>query len=78
MASEQTKRRSAARAVHLLSAGACTVLRFFCRVIGLLAASAQTSPANDELNSSIRGGELNYRTGKLDDGTDPVGWYERD
>lgn len=78
MASEQTKRRSAARAVHLLSAGACAVLRFFSRAIGLLAASAQTSPANDELNSSIRGGELNYRTGKLDDGTDPVGWYERD
>jgi hypothetical protein len=46
--------------------------------IRLLAGSAQPAPADDELNSSIRGGVLNYRTGKLDDGTDPVGWYERD
>jgi hypothetical protein len=46
--------------------------------IRLLAGSAQPTPADDELNSSIRGGVLNYRTGKLDDGTDPVGWYERD
>lgn len=46
--------------------------------IRLLAGSAQPTPADDELNSSIRGGVLNYRTGKLDDGTDPIGWYERD
>lgn len=78
MASEQTKRRSAGRAVQLLSAGACAVLRYIGRAVGLLAGSAQTLPANDELNSSIRGGVLNYRTGKLDDGTDPIGWYERD
>lgn len=43
----------------------------------LLAAGAKTKPAEDDLNSSIRGGILNYRTGKLDDGTDPYGWYER-
>ena len=23
-------------------------------------------------------GDYNYRTGRLDDGTDPYGWYERD
>jgi hypothetical protein len=54
------------------------VARFLGHVVASLAASAQTSPAYDELNSSIRGGVLNYRTGKLDDGTDPYGWYERD
>jgi hypothetical protein len=43
-----------------------------------LADNAQTSAANDQLSSAIRGGVLNYRTGKLDDGTDPYGWYERD
>ncbi len=53
-------------------------LRLVMRAVGLLAAGAQTTPANDEVNSSIRGGVLNYRTGKLDDGTDPYGWYERD
>ena len=47
-------------------------------LVGLLAESAETKPADDELNSSIRGGDLNFRTGKFDDGTDPAGWYGRD
>lgn len=54
------------------------VLSALVAAVRFLAGSAQTSAANDELNSSIRGGVLNYRTGKLDDGTDPYGWYERD
>jgi hypothetical protein len=77
MPQEETKRfaKGAARTLYVgLSLG----LRFIGRAVGLLAASAQTAPAKDELNSSIRGGVLNYRTGKLDDGTDPYGWYERD
>jgi hypothetical protein len=51
---------------------------FFAGAIGLLAGSARTTPADDELSSAIRGGVFNYRTGKLDDGTDPYGWYEDD
>ena len=51
---------------------------FFAGAIGLLASSARTTQADDELSSAIRGGVLNYRTGKLDDGTDPYGWYEDD
>jgi hypothetical protein len=51
---------------------------FFAGAIGLLANSAQTTPADDELSSSIRGGLLNYRTGKFDDGTDPAGIYKPD
>ena len=47
-------------------------------LIGFLAASAETKPLDDELSSSIRGGILNYRTEKFDDGTDPGGLYERD
>lgn len=78
MASQQTRRQSTGRPFRVLYGGVRAVLGFLRRVVGLLAATAQTSPANDELNSSIRGGVLNYRTGKLDDGTDPVGWYERD
>lgn len=78
MASERSERRLARRAIHLLYAGLCSALTFIGRVVGMIAASAQTSSANDELNSSVRGGVLNYRTGKLDDGTDPYGWYERD
>jgi len=46
--------------------------------VRLLACSTETTPADDELNSSIRGGLLNYRTGKFDDGTDPAGIYKPD
>ena len=53
-------------------------MRFLCSAVGLLAGSAQTSPADDELSSSIRGGVLNFRTGKFDDGTDPAGIYKLD
>ena len=45
--------------------------------VRLLADAAETTPADDELSSSVRGGLLNFRTGKLDDGTDPTGWYEQ-
>jgi hypothetical protein len=70
------------RYLHIAAHGFYLVLRggalFVRRALGLLAAGSQASPTNDELSSSIRGGVLNYRTGKLDDGTDPYGWYERD
>ena len=53
-------------------------LRLIGSTVGHLAAAALTTPADDDRNSTLRGGVLNYRTGKLDDGTDPYGWYERD
>lgn len=52
--------------------------RLAVSLFGLLAASAKTSDANDASANAARGGVLNYRTGKLDDGTDPTGWYEKD
>ena len=61
-----------------LFAGVCFGVRFLSRTVGFFAACARTTYADDVLNSSIRGGVLNYRTGKLDDGTDPYGWYEKD
>lgn len=65
-------------ALRMLYRMGCVGLRLLGSIIGFLAASAQTDPARDGLSCSIRGGVLNYRTGKLDDGTDPYGWYERD
>ena len=53
-------------------------VRILAGMMRFLASSARTTPAGDVHNSSIRGGVLNYRTGKLDDGTDPHGWYGRD
>jgi hypothetical protein len=51
---------------------------FLAGAVGILASSARTTPADDELSSAIRGGVFNHRTGKLDDGTDPYGWNEVD
>ncbi len=51
-------------------------LLFLGGAIAFLAAAARTTPANDPLGSSIRGGELNLRTGQFDDGTDPDGFYD--
>jgi len=67
--------RRTLRFVTFILGSSVSFLLFALRV---LAGSAQPAAADDELNSSVRGGVLNYRTGKLDDGTDPVGWYERD
>ena len=45
-------------------------------LIGLLGSSAHQSDEDygDEIAPS--GGAYNYRIGNLDDGTDPIGWYE--
>lgn len=63
---------------HALTSVARVSLRLVADAVGVLASNAKTEPASDELSHSVRGGVLNYRTGKLDDGADPVGWYERD
>ena len=46
--------------------------------VRFLASAAEPTSADDELSSSVRGGLLNYRTGKFDDGTDPAGIYKPD
>ena len=66
------------RMTRILLASFRITLRFLTRSLGILAEGAQSSREDDVLNSSIRGGELNFRTGKFDDGTDPAGWYGRD
>ena len=64
-----------ARALH---GAARLVIGFLSGAVGFLAGSAQADREDDEASDPAQGGLLNYRTGKLDDGTDPVGWYERD
>jgi len=46
-------------------------------VASLLASSTKTSDMNKSSDNAAGGGVLNYRTGKVDDGTDAVGWYEK-
>ena len=61
-------------AVAIAAAGVSALLA----AVRFLAVAAKTTPANDDLSSSVRGGLLNYRTGKFDDGTDPAGIYKPD
>ena len=45
----------------------------------LFAAADTAGEEEDDISAgAYRGGTLNYRTGKLDDGTDPFGWYGKD
>jgi len=48
------------------------------RAVSVIASGTKTSDTNDAINNAARGGVLNYRSGKFDDGTDAAGWYEKD
>lgn len=66
-----------------LSKSASSVITAVARLLGefvasLLASVAKTADTNEASDNAARGGVLNYRTGKFDDGTDAVGWYEED
>lgn len=63
-------------ALRLLWSATRIAVRILAGMTCFLAANARTTPASDVLNSSIRGGELNFRSGKFDDGTDPAGIYD--
>lgn len=46
--------------------------------VSFLASGITVHDSNDASNNAARGGVLNYRTNKFDDGTDASGWYEKD
>lgn len=48
------------------------------RSVRLLTGDADSLRADDAFGNSIRGGVMNHRTGRFDQGDDPAGWYERD
>lgn len=48
------------------------------RIVLLMAESGGTDDESRQSCSAPAGGILNYRTERLDDGTDPIGWYEED
>jgi hypothetical protein len=47
-------------------------------LVGLLAGGVEATEGDDDSDVAPSGGVLNYRAGRLDEGTDPVGWYEED
>ena len=53
------------------------VADFLGWAIGILLSAAMTEQP-DETRTTFGQGVLNYRTGQLDNGLDPLGWYERD
>ncbi|TNF00691.1 MAG: hypothetical protein EP328_00990 [Gammaproteobacteria bacterium] len=73
-----TAEKSRIRRVLLAMFAVIAAIGHFLRdVLGFFAESAE--PDTEKTTSdSVRGGVLNYRTGKLDDGTDAAGWYEKD
>lgn len=60
--------------------GCAFILQFIVRAARFLADSTETSaPDNDRLpHDSELFGEYNFRTGRLDSGSDQNGWYEED
>ena len=61
--------------IEMLARAVFGLLKAF---LTLASGSTSRTDANDLSEGAFRGGVLNYRTGKLDDGTDPYGWYEED
>ncbi len=52
------------------------LVSFAGALVGLLAASADTSEKEDGDTEGDLAGVYNFRTRKYDNGTDPYGWYE--
>lgn len=73
-----TAEKSRIRRVLLAAFAVISAIGHFLReVLVFFAESAKTS--SDKTSSDTAcGGVMNYRTGKLDDGTDAAGWYEKD
>lgn len=63
------------RTLPLIKAGGA----FLATVLGMLASTDKSEAKDRPLSQgSDLIGEHNFRTGRLDSGTDPDGWYEED
>ncbi len=65
----------------VLKVGGITIGLAFALLSTLRSLFASVDTEHDydrQLHDSDLSGELNHRTGRLDSGTDPFGWYDRD
>ncbi len=63
------------RIAHMLKAGAA----LFVTAVGILFIADDDESEDHPIgDGSDRFGEHNFRTGRMDSGTDPDGWYEED
>ncbi len=52
---------------------------FLGTIVGVLASSQDEDESNErQLHDADLTGEYNHRTGRLDAGNDPYGWYDED
>lgn len=65
---------TATRIVHILRASAALVIT----AVGVLFSTDDESEDRPLGDGSDRFGDHNFRTGRMDSGTDPDGWYEED
>ena len=66
------------RGLKVLIALLTLAMDLLISMMKFLAEASNPTSKNEEPFRNLRGGVLNYRTGELDDGTDPYGWYEND
>ena len=64
------------RLLHLAAAIVGFVLETMMRAAHSTATSDESPSAENTLGCALDVGVLNYRTERLDNGTDPYGWYE--
>jgi hypothetical protein len=62
----------------VIAALAALLSEILRNVAVFLIGGSEPSKKSSSSDMAPSGGVLNYRTSKLDDGTDPIGWYERD
>jgi hypothetical protein len=65
--------------LYILAAGKFLIAllsTFLTTFLSLISMQDDSEIETDVSSDSFTGGVLNYRTGKLDDGTDPYGWYD--
>jgi len=55
----------------------CAVAAFVGHLVGMLALASEQSKRTQHGGTDLLG-EYNFRTNKIDEGTDPYGWYEED
>ena len=54
------------------------LMHLIADILCFLSTSSRTSDPDEASDVAPSGGVFNYRIGKLDDGMDPIGWYEGD
>jgi hypothetical protein len=71
---------AAARLVirRLISASVGFVVAIYSLLLELFASTEIRHDEERRLHDSDLSGELNHRTGRLDAGADPYGWYDED